>query len=248
VTEVDAATTRNRTVYRDPEIVRHYAQASGLSSAEKLLFDRHIIGTPDVLDVGVGGGRTTPPLVARSMYVGIDSAFEMVRATQGRCPRARLAVGDVTFLPVGNSSFDVVVFSFNGIDYVVREGGRDAAYAEIHRVLRPGGIVIFSSHNPRFVKLLPVGRSPRVLSGWARQLPGAARQAIERGGLMSSTRVHFDPVHGGLFTYQATPKRVRRELAIRGFSVVDVVPSTHPRRGIVSASVPWFYYAARRAS
>jgi ubiquinone/menaquinone biosynthesis C-methylase UbiE len=45
-----------------------------------------------------------------------------------------------------DNSFDVVFFSFNGIDYV-GHAGRLAILAEVHRVLRPDGVFWFSTHN-----------------------------------------------------------------------------------------------------
>jgi ubiquinone/menaquinone biosynthesis C-methylase UbiE len=102
----------------------------------------------DVLDIGVGGGRTIsllePP--ARS-YVGVDIAPEMLALARERFPDADLREGDAVGLAgVPDRAFDLVVFSFNGLDAV---GHRDRATAlsTMARVTRPGGRVLFSSLN-----------------------------------------------------------------------------------------------------
>ena len=101
-----------------------------------------------VLDVCTGTGdlalaaarSATPP----AAVVGIDFAGEMlVRAAAklARRPPAvpiHLARGDATRLPVGDAGADVVMVAF-GIRNV---SSPKAAFAEFHRVLRPGGRVV----------------------------------------------------------------------------------------------------------
>ncbi|MBF0188289.1 MAG: methyltransferase domain-containing protein, partial [Magnetococcales bacterium] len=48
------------------------------------------------------------------------------------------------------TSFDVVLFSFNGIDYIHPYSARLATLREIWRVLKPDGLFIFSTHNNCF--------------------------------------------------------------------------------------------------
>lgn len=102
----------------------------------------------DVLDLGVGGGRTTRLLrpYARS-YLGLDVAPQMLDLARRRFPGADLREGDavgLTGLPDG--AYDLVVFSYNGLD-VLDHPRRDLALASMARVTRPGGRVLFSSLN-----------------------------------------------------------------------------------------------------
>lgn len=102
----------------------------------------------DVLDLGVGAGRTTGLLLeeARS-YVGVDIAAEMVEVAQRRFPRADLRVGDAADLSAyAEDSVDLLVFSYNGLDSLDHEH-RGQALREMARVTRPGGRVLFSSLN-----------------------------------------------------------------------------------------------------
>jgi SAM-dependent methyltransferase len=101
-----------------------------------------------VLDVGVGGGRTTGLLVAgAASYVGVDISEEMVAAAARRHPGARLLVGDARHLDgLPDAHFDLVVFSFNGLDSLSRPD-RPLGLAAMRRVVAPAGRVLFSALN-----------------------------------------------------------------------------------------------------
>jgi len=97
-----------------------------------------------VVDIGSGAG-TDLLLAARRVgptgrAIGIDMTAEMrERARDGarQCGLAHVEVldGDATRLPLENASVDVVIS--NGVLNLVPE--KDRAFAEIARVLRPGG-------------------------------------------------------------------------------------------------------------
>jgi arsenite methyltransferase len=99
-----------------------------------------------VLDVGCGAG-TDLLLAARAVgaegrAIGVDMTPEMVsRATAGAracgLDHVEVRAGDATRLPVDDQSIDVVIS--NGVLNLVPDK-RDA-FAEIRRVLRPGGRV-----------------------------------------------------------------------------------------------------------
>jgi len=97
-----------------------------------------------VLDVGSGAG-TDLLLAARHVgpsgrAIGIDMTAEMrehARAGAQHCDLRHVEVleGDATHLPVADASIDVVIS--NGVLNLVPE--KERAFAEIARVLRPGG-------------------------------------------------------------------------------------------------------------
>ena len=80
----------------------------------------------DVLDIGIGGGRTTGLLrpAARS-YVGLDISREMLALARERFPEADLRDGDAVGLAgLPHDAFDLVIFSYNGLDALDHVGAR----------------------------------------------------------------------------------------------------------------------------
>jgi SAM-dependent methyltransferase len=100
-----------------------------------------------LLDIGIGTGRTTGHLAPRAAsYVGVDYSPEMVKRARDRFAGLDLRVMDARDLSAfGSAAFDLVVFSYNGIDYV-GHGDRLKILAQIFAVLRPGGAFLFSAH------------------------------------------------------------------------------------------------------
>lgn len=133
-----------------PAVRRHYRTEGWTDLGEEAAVDflDSAIGGGRVLDLGVGGGRTTGILRPRARcYAGIDSSPEMIELGRERYPEADLRVGDARDLRgVSDESYDVVVFSFNGIDCVAHEE-RSLVLGEARRVLAPGGHLLLSTLN-----------------------------------------------------------------------------------------------------
>jgi SAM-dependent methyltransferase len=98
-----------------------------------------------VLEIGSGPGRLAATLatVAPGVRVtGLDIAPDMVERARSLAARSGVAdlvafqVGDVAALPFADASFDVVVSTLSAHHWPNPAAG----LAEIHRVLRPGGI------------------------------------------------------------------------------------------------------------
>ena len=101
-----------------------------------------------VLDIGCGAGRTTAALARRGYRMtAIDYSPEMVAATRARALDAEVLQMDAATLAFSDKSFDAALFSFNGIDCIFPSALRRQALSEMHRVVRPGGVLYFSSHN-----------------------------------------------------------------------------------------------------
>jgi SAM-dependent methyltransferase len=132
------------------DVVSRFATATGFTDAGEAAALRAVAerARGDVLDIGVGGGRTTGLLepAARS-YVGVDLSSEMLELARRRNPGVDLRQGDAADLAgLPDAAYDLVVFSFNGLD-ALDHAGRATALAAMARVVRPDGRVLFSSLN-----------------------------------------------------------------------------------------------------
>lgn len=129
---------------------------SGLRPAEAVLFERYreALGGR-VLELGCGGGRLTRQLVAMASTLrGIDIAADMVAYCQRTYPTATFSQGDMSDLSgFPSAGFDAVVAGANVID-VLGDVGRAKLLEDIHRLLSPNGLLIFSSHNLACAPLL----------------------------------------------------------------------------------------------
>ncbi|MGB3535017.1 MAG: class I SAM-dependent methyltransferase [Microcoleaceae cyanobacterium] len=145
---------KNRRVYQNNNIVSYYQFLTQLQPAEQSIINllKEQLSTFKMLDMGVGGGRTTQyfaPLVKE--YIGIDYSAEMIEVCQQKfmntSPSFSLEVGDARNMSqFSDNYFDFILFSFNGIDYVSHDE-RLQILQEIQRVGKSGCYVFFSSHN-----------------------------------------------------------------------------------------------------
>ncbi len=142
----------NHQVYKSREIVQHYRQLCQLQPAEQTILDllRDEWSSMKMLDIGVGGGRTTQHFAGVVQeYLGIDYSEEMIAACQKRfASQAKVFdvvdARDMSQFP--DNSFDFILFSFNGID-VLSHLDRLQLFREVSRIGKSGGYFCFSSHN-----------------------------------------------------------------------------------------------------
>lgn len=94
-----------------------------------------------MLDVASGPGLVAAAAAARGASVtGVDFASTMVDQARRQHPAIEFREGDAESLAFADESFDAVVMSF-GMLHLARP---DAAIAEAHRILRPGGRYAFT--------------------------------------------------------------------------------------------------------
>jgi ubiquinone/menaquinone biosynthesis C-methylase UbiE len=263
----------NLGTYRVPEVASHYASLKYLTPCEQLLFRTYINPGMSVLDLGVGGGRTTSYLSKiASRYVGVDYSEAMIQACRNKFPDLHFLLADASDLsPFEDASFDAIVFSFNGLDCVVPDEKRLRCLRECRRVLRPAGVLVFSSHNPRSV-LMRADWDRGRLRAFARRfvsqrngffplVVGAltvakAVQALMRAAIESMLRIIrraprlafwrgegylYDSVDGGLTVHCSIPDHIVAELTEFDFQLVTLMGDDYPRVSRMFLT-DWYYY------
>lgn len=106
-------------------------------------------GRPSVLDFGCGCGRVARHLLERFpeiAFAGVDVDADAIAWCTANLRGDYRTIAPAPPIPFEDSSFDVVyvVSVFTHLD----ETGQDAWLAELHRLLRPDGVLLASTHSP----------------------------------------------------------------------------------------------------
>ena len=183
-----------------------------------------------MLDIGIGLGRTTlhfAPLVKE--YVGIDYSFNMVKTYQKIFPKQKtntqVRLGDARMMQeFETDSFDFILFSYNGIDYVSQED-RIQALEEIKRVGKKGGYFAFSTHNLQCINNLYSIKINSSLKGFVYQCYKYLRLIYENGLPGKYRNMDFTIINDGasrfkLTTYYIKPAAQIEQLQDLGFKKI----------------------------
>lgn len=131
--------------YDDIAVLQH---ETGRRMCERLDYMR--VKPARILDLGCGTGKSTEGLLRqfpKAQLLAMDFALPMLERARRRgrwLKRPRCICGDIDALPLPDESVDLV-FSNASLQW---SADPQAAFSDISRVLRPGGLVIFSSFGP----------------------------------------------------------------------------------------------------
>lgn len=239
--------------FNDPAVVTIYANLSGPTPCEEYFYQKYLKRNFSLVELGIGGGRLVGYLREYSKaYIGVDYAEMMVDAAKARFPEADLRVMDAMNLEtIPSASQDAVIFSMNGIDCLPSLNGRAKCIGEVHRVLKPGGYFIFSSHHSRGIVHWPDMSTDfkrkvwRVVRSGAISVHRAARR-IFSPVFWSGEGFAYDPADGGLQMYHSTPESIEQELIPKGFKLLEVQSSNYPRPEPWGITIPAYKYAFQK--
>ncbi|MBF0448661.1 MAG: class I SAM-dependent methyltransferase [Magnetococcales bacterium] len=199
----------NRQQYNSAMASTYYAEFQTLFPKERIAF-QYIQEGSFILDLGCGAGRTTEYFHKMGhRVIGVDYAHAMTRSAMVKNPAIRFCTADACNLGFRDTLFDVVVFSFNGIDCIHPYEQRLQALREIKRVVKPGGMFVFSSHNNAI---------PRDWDGILPFLKTIFKKKRD------SVLHDFSYPWGGIKLYLTTPDLQVEELAKIGFEGISVIP------------------------
>ncbi len=185
-----------------------------------------------ILDIGCGAGRTSHYFRNfTDQYTGVDYSTAMIDYCVRQYAGLTFKHCDVRNLSCfGDGEFDFIMFSYNGIGYI-DHNDRIKALAEIKRVLKSGGVFVFSAHNRKYknictkpsleVTLNPVRMVKNIVS-YALQMKNRRR--------LSSQEVHDDNYailndngnNFGLLTYYIDKRKQTVQLESAGFEVLEM--------------------------
>lgn len=229
----------NQNTYKSDESVKYYGSLTDIQRPEQVVFDRLKANWAQkkVLDIGVGGGRTTPlwaPLAKE--YVGLDYSNEMIDFCKKRFgEKYKFITGDARNLSAfPDRYFDFVTFSFNGIDSVNHQD-RMQILKEAHRVMNPSGHFLFSSHNINYD--LTDKHSIRWMGGFRRQIQNFRnwyRFRLRNSNYQSRRTLPFELFYDGaqsfrLLIYYISADEQIRQLKDCGFKNIEIIDLTNGR-------------------
>ena len=189
--------------FNNDKAVDIYAKKTQLFPSEEAIFAKYLAEPMTVLDLGCGAGRTTRPLADMGHKVtGVDVAPLMVEKARQMHPHIDFAVMNAARLRFCDALFDSVVFSFNGLDCLYPVEERFRALREIRRVLKRGGLLIYSSH--KIESLL-------------------SYRALRRIRLYEYPYFRERTVYGDLVLFYGTLRTNTRQLKATGFTVLETV-------------------------
>jgi ubiquinone/menaquinone biosynthesis C-methylase UbiE len=101
-----------------------------------------------VLCIGVGSGYELDEIINKNpkKIIGIDISKELLKIASAKYPDIEFKKMDMMKMSFSDNVFDLV-YSSLAFHYA---NDWDALLTEVHRVLRIGGVLLFSTHNPDF--------------------------------------------------------------------------------------------------
>jgi ubiquinone/menaquinone biosynthesis C-methylase UbiE len=152
----------------------------------------HVLHPDPVLDIGCGTGNYTIAVADRNVLaIGLDQSTLMLRRARAKEPRINWVAGQAEALPFADAAF-AGAFCTMTLHHLTDV---DAVFAEIARVLRPGGrFVAFTAFPEQAQQFWLNAYFPELMRRAAARMPGQAQieAAFAKSGLRLAEIVPFD--------------------------------------------------------
>lgn len=145
-----------REAFDNPKCVLDYEEAVfdiGLWVSERIMFIKYINTDDYILDLGCGAGRTTFGLYKRGYHLieGLDISENMINRAKEISTKMNYKInfhtGNAISLDFKDDTFNIAIFSFNGLMHIPGIDNRKKAMYEIMRVMKSGGYFIFTTYD-----------------------------------------------------------------------------------------------------
>lgn len=135
-------------MYPAKESIKKYTRNSSVSSgiwrSHEIMALSGIKLYRPVLDLGCGNGRFAKVVFKDKLDYGLDISREVIKIAKSNKAYRNYIVADAHHIPLGNQSIQTV-FSNSVFEHIADLEG---VLAEISRILKPGGQLIFTTHAP----------------------------------------------------------------------------------------------------
>ena len=247
----------NKRMYENSAVVEGLSSVDYLEKPEEIVLNKlkSKFKKMKMLDIGVGGGRTTFHFAKLPKeYIGIDYAKNMTKACKKRFlkfpKRTSFITCDARSMPFRDQYFDFILFSFNGIDLMSHKD-RLKAFEEIRRVGKENSFFCFSAHNLFFLDKLfsfELSRNPSKLCKKVRlflllRIMNKDIQELKKKSFV----IINDPSHNCReLAYYIRPQDQIEQLITLGFKNIEVLSLDGKQiRDVIRLSTikdPWLHY------
>lgn len=253
----------NKNIYEKKEIADYYQSYKDLQPAEKIIID---LLNPNLhhykmLDIGVGGGRTSSYFIPKvKNYIGIDYSHEMINTCiklfGNKYPETKFELKDARNIEeYESSSFDLILFSFNGIDYMNIEERFDFI-SKSYNLLKPDGYLCFSSHNTLFLeKLFSFTLRKNIFKMFKQIIDLKKLKKINKEEITNNNQNYKyinDGAHDFMLSTCYTEPSYQKQIIIKsGFSSVNIFSNNSTSEinfsdSKILSNSPWIYYLCKK--